>query len=686
MAEKKISDLFHIRTRFLRSVHLERDFQDPSTLSNYIVTDFVRSCIERMARGLKPRSGQRAWRLTGDYGSGKSSFALLLAHWFAGQESKFLPQIRSAVNSRQLGVSRPHFLPVLVTCSRQALGTSILKSLHWALSHLYGRGTKSKLVLEVQRLLDAEAVPTDDQICQLICKVNTCIIADAKSTGLLLILDELGKFLEFAALYPQRQDIFLLQLLAEAAARSGDEPFFMVCLLHQGFNAYTDHLNQSAQREWEKVAGRFEEVVFNQPVEQVAIVVASALNVSTQDIPRVKTIELKQAMEMTLALGWFGSAQRKILLESAACLYPLHPTVLPVLIRTFRRFGQNERSLFSFLLSNEPFGLQAFSGRSTRTEDMYRLHDFYDYVRTNFGHRLASQSYRNHWNLIDAIVESFTTEDELELNIIKTVGILNLLLNDGDLLPTEEALICAVAGVDHTTQKRVRVTLEKLRQGKRILYDRGRARGLCVWPHTSVDLEEAYADACRAINASQRTATFIMDSLETRPVVARRHYIETGNLRYCEVKYCSVIELLEFVDNQTTDADGLIIIPLCETLAEREEALKIVKRTELKAQPSLLIAVPQPLDSLASFVQEVQRWEWVAKNVFELQGDKYAREEVSRQRAITRSQLEKRLQSFIGWNQLNGPMMLAWFHKGRPLTVTNGRQLLEALSRIFESL
>jgi hypothetical protein len=87
---------------------------------------------------------------------------------------------------------------------------------------------------------------------------------------LTVIIDELGKFLEFAALHPQRQDVFLLQQLAESASRSGDQPLFIVGLLHQGFNAYADYLNQSAQREWDKVAGRFDEIVFNQPVEQIA--------------------------------------------------------------------------------------------------------------------------------------------------------------------------------------------------------------------------------------------------------------------------------------------------------------------------------------------------------------------------------------------------------------------------------
>jgi len=45
MSEKRISDLFDIGNRFLRSAHLERDFQDPSAMSGYVVTDFARDCL-----------------------------------------------------------------------------------------------------------------------------------------------------------------------------------------------------------------------------------------------------------------------------------------------------------------------------------------------------------------------------------------------------------------------------------------------------------------------------------------------------------------------------------------------------------------------------------------------------------------------------------------------------------------
>ena len=83
-------------------------------------------------------------------------------------------------------------------------------------------------------------------------------------------------------------------------------------------------------------------------------------------------------------------------------------------------------------------------------------------------------------------------------------------------------------------------------------------------------------------------------------------------------------------------------------------------------------------------MQEVQRWEWVSANTLELNADKYAREEVSRQKVAAQSQLEKRIQTFIGWQQGAGRTMLDWFRAGKPLKIRNGRHLLATLSDIFD--
>ncbi len=70
-------------------------------------------------------------------------------------------------------------------------------------------------------------------------------------------------------MHPEQQDVYLLQRLAEHATRSGTKPFVIVGILHQGFTAYADRLSQNIQREWEKVAGRYEEILFSQPLTYI---------------------------------------------------------------------------------------------------------------------------------------------------------------------------------------------------------------------------------------------------------------------------------------------------------------------------------------------------------------------------------------------------------------------------------
>lgn len=83
MHERTISSLHNYSHRFFRSTELARDFKDPNGLDGYWLTDFGRTCLKRLAAGTSTSSSRRAWRMTGDFGSGKSSFALFLANTFS---------------------------------------------------------------------------------------------------------------------------------------------------------------------------------------------------------------------------------------------------------------------------------------------------------------------------------------------------------------------------------------------------------------------------------------------------------------------------------------------------------------------------------------------------------------------------------------------------------------------------
>jgi len=683
---KSMASLFNINPRFLRSVHLEQDFDTPESCEGYILTEHTKSCLERLAEGLMPGSTRRAWRLTGDYGAGKSSFALILAYLFSGRRNKLPKQLQMAIRFNWSISRASHLVPVLITGSREPLGVAVLSALNRTITKIYTNGSNAKLTRRIAHLVKRGKQPSDTEVVDILCQFSKKIRSDSKGNGIILILDELGKFLEYAAMHPEKQDVFLLQRLAESAARSDDSPIFVLGLLHQGFNAYSDFLDQASKREWEKIAGRFEEILFNHPLGQIVVFLTSALGVNTKTLFDKHRKEASTQMQFAIKKGWFGPVSaRKRLIARASGLFPLDPLLLPIMTRVFRRFGQNERSLFSFIQSSEPFGLQAYSMRLLSNPKLYRIHDFYDYARANLSHQLGLQSTQTHWNAIDSIIQSHSCNDEIEIDVLKTVGIFNL-LNSNDLVPTEDVVVQAVAGTQSSLRKMAKQIIRALKQKEGLLYDRGTSGGLCLWPHTSVDLNGAYNEALRQIGTIHKVSDRITGNLDQKPIVVRRHYIQTGNLRYFEIRYLSAHDFLELSPGPAKEADGTIIVVLSDTQQERRKVLIAAKSAAYTDHSDIIIACPSPLNNVAKYLHEYLCWDWVSKNTLSLNSDPFAREEVSRQVRAAHENLMKRIYGLVDLRRYTRQLTINWFSQGKSLSISTGKQLLSYLSDVCDEL
>ena len=679
----RICEVFHVPDRYLRSVHLERDFEDVASLRDYIVTPALASIFDRLLDGLRPGSGLRAWRVTGDYGTGKSSFALALAHLLRDPEAAPLAGIRQAIGSMSgdaaAGLEHARLTPVLVTGARAPLVPSIGRAIGVALERLRPRGRLSQ-DLEHLRNRAASLVEDTDarQLLELLDDISNYAVRRG-SSGLLLVLDELGKFLEYASLHPDRDDIHVLQRLAEAAARSGDRPLIVIGLLHQGFDAYAEPLPTVSRLEWEKVAGRYEEITFDQPLAHVAALAAGALNVDYQLMPP-GTVESAHAVGQAAAqAGWYGvPADYRAVLD----LYPIHPTVLPVLVQFFARFGQHERSLFSFLLSSEPFGLQAFADRQATASTWYCLPDFYDYVRAVFGHRLAGRSYSSQWLRMTGTIDRAAAASDLagsEIRVLKAVALLNVL--DAEHLTATDAALSA-ALLDKESSGEICRTVTALKQ-RGLLFHRGAAGGYCLWPNTSVNLEAAFALATRALGPTERIAEQLVPYLDESPVAARRHYITTGTLRHFQLRYAEPTALDEAV-TRSFEADGLMVVALCQTQQERELALSAAAGPAFSSRDDVILAIPAPLQSVAAPLQDARCWQWVAENVQELGHDTYAAAEVSRQVAVSKRALARRLAVLFGIRTANHDVQ--WWRSGNRLQMPRHGGLSALLSDVCDEL
>lgn len=75
-----ISELIQVNTHYTRSINMERDINSQAVVEAYIPTSRALRTLDTMADAFLSGEKPRAWSLVGPYGSGKSSFAVFLAH------------------------------------------------------------------------------------------------------------------------------------------------------------------------------------------------------------------------------------------------------------------------------------------------------------------------------------------------------------------------------------------------------------------------------------------------------------------------------------------------------------------------------------------------------------------------------------------------------------------------------
>ena len=249
-------------------------------------------------------------------------------------------------------------------------------------------------------------------------------------------------------------------------------------------------------------------------------------------------------------------------------------------------------------------------------------------------------------------------------------------------MPTEEMLLLALSDQPRE-QDALRSTIRDLNKNEGILYFRGKLGGYCLWSHTSVNLHEKYQEAEQSLPSLRRVSEAIRGRLDARPLVARRHYIETGNLRSFEVVYCSPDELEARSKDPITQNDCRIVIPLCETIREENQSREFARAFKV---PEMLIGIPRALSGLDGLVKEVERWEWIKNNTPELKDDGFAAQEVAQKLEHAKDVLERRVQHFVGLRHSDSSMSLRWFRMGREHTFASGHRFLSWLSDICEDL
>jgi hypothetical protein len=653
-----------VKGRFHRSVNLPRDAGTAGSLQQYMLTPTIRELAIRIVTEASDKEGNRCWSITGPFGSGKSAFGLFLVDLL----SKARPEHSDGRQMRKsLGLGRkPHF-PVLALGSRGPIAPQLADAFRQASVTQAKKRHSRRVPQPVGYTLADHMVELADQRYAL---------GDA---GLVVVIDELGKFLEFASMHPDNADVFLLQQLAEAAVRSR-VPIIFVTILHSAFADYLPAGDEVRRAEWQKVQGRFADVPYQLPSDQMLQLVGAAIEVTVPP-----DVAAQWGAESLAASAIPGLSDATVAsLRAAEAAFPIHPVTALLLWPLFRSKGaQNERSLFAFLVGHDPFSFSHFLNNSRALDaDLYRVPRLYDYILAALGQGAFRGEQARRWALIDQATQRIPVDaPPLALDVVKSIGLLDML--GGQVgLRADAATLSAALGAAEVGEVCAYL------QARSLIVFRRHVGAFALWQGSDFDLEAAHAVARVRVTAGRSLSERLRAIFPPRPWVARRHYIETGTLRYFDVSYRDLNEAsIRDAMDQSTDADGKVVFLFASEGALDLDLTGMLQRETRTADGKpVVLAVPRDHLSLAAEVLDYDAWDWVARHSPELEGDTVARQEVSSRQVDARRRLAVRLGGIIGLaGSAFTPSACDWWASGSLHTHLTSRDFQGWLSSIADA-
>ena len=634
----KLATSISVRARFARSANLERDLERHEPLDGYIVTSRALDVVERIAETAATGPAGGAWSVTGPYGSGKSSLALLIDAAFGGDSAVRQVALRLIdESSREVGAQirnshRRHgtescgFHRGLVTAGREPLNRTVLWALYSAVLRSYGEipsrsAFRASAALKTA-LADAESDdprrtgPSPSALVDVAC----CL---AEDVPLILMIDEFGKNLE-AIRDGGDADPYLLQQLAEAGQGTG-APIFVLTLQHLSFEDHLAGTSSVQRREWAKVQGRFEDIAFAESASQTRALIGTVFSVDDNSlrarINRWANGEAKAMQEL-------GIADLADPLTVASC-YPLHPLAALVLPELCNRHGQHERTLFSFLASQHRASASSFLNQTDVPErgplPTIGLDAVYDYFVDGSALQIESAGVSGRWTEIATRLRDAHGLTPPQRRLAKAVALLNLVSTTG----TVRASAAILARADGDTDK----TLAELERASVVTY-RDFADEYRIWQGTDVDINLLLDSARQRVG--QRSLSEILSEIDQpQPVVAAKHSAKHDVLRVFGRRYANSSEQIEPLD-AFSRFDGEVLL-----LVDSKGDVPSITRPWAGAKP-IVAAIPGDASALDTAAREVAAVH-LALDDPSVTDDWVARRELSERMAQTRIALDRAL-------------------------------------------
>lgn len=583
---------------FQRSINISYDQNNLDILENFYCPISYEQVIIKLIDNIE-QTQQSAFTWTGAYGSGKSSLAIFLQALMSEDKS-----IRSLAYQKLSSIYQEKI--------KQFFD---INSTKWKILNIVGKNqTPESLFKEV---LELDQTATTQNILEK-------LSAYTKKSRLIIFIDEMGKLFDAATKSKNSDDIYFLQQLAEFANRSQGRMIF-IGILHQSFIAYARQTKYNHHNEWLKIQGRFIDCSITLSVDEQIHLVGQIIRTQKDTLLPIKNNIKFNDIIADIVKNIAEHRKTDILKFSQVLsnIFPLHPIVAILLCQLSKKnFGQSQRSIFSFLMSAEPNGFGHYLKTTTLEQfNLYSPARFWDYLESNLNSVIQNSEYAKRWLLAQMAVHRYEQRnDESIIDIIKTICVINIFADDTGLHPNRALLQSTVK----IKEQHLDNILHELETASLIFY-RKHTDSYSLSEGSDFDLQQAIEEYLKNIDILPFE---YLNQLS--PIIAKKHYQKTGNLRWLDVKLLPFSKNLDQHFTQLKIDESLIgyfCLLLPNNEYEHKLSLAYCQNFYQKNYPHIAISIIDDYVSLIELFREHIALNHILNTENKLLNDKIARQE-----------------------------------------------------------
>lgn len=559
-----------LNSKFSKSTNI---IHDTENCENYILT----TSSQNVLKVLFKLDYHNSISLIGPFGCGKSTLLLYINTLLSGNEfqEKCIKKLKDSnselYDSYNLFINEKKFLRIKIVGEHISFKSQL----------------KNVLQNYKDLKLSNEYLKNEDFSLNKLLDLLNKDIEKSVYTDVLFSVDEFGKFIEYGLEDYNSNDIFELQTLSEFVNKK--ENFKLIVSLHKSFNEYTLDSSSISYTDWDKIQGRFENIVFKDDYYEM-------LNIFKETINLKETNDLIISINLVKKICSDNAFNKNINIKELEDLFekiiPIHPYSVLIIVEVFSKYFQNQRSIYSFIFSSEPGAFQDFINSEFEKQELYSLSNLYDYVSYLLRVYSIVLPDSEVWYFTEERLKDNRISNKVQKDIIKTVSLIHTFKLSNTVIPNKEHLILSL--IDKYEEIIIKENINILEEKNLLIYQE-QTHSYSLLADSNIDINKELK------NVLSKNIIFNYESeinclIKNKEIIAKKYFSEYGTKRIFEKIYVSennrefdskykifLADINKFdLRDLSLKNDKSIFLSLknsqkLNSLVEKVEALKIIK-------------------------------------------------------------------------------------------------------------